>query len=256
MNLYYKKIGHGKPLIILHGLFGMSDNWLTISKRIAKRHTVYLLDQRNHGRSPHLDEFDYTILSHDLEEFLQQQNLDRVRIIGHSMGGKAAMCFALKFPERVEKMVIVDIALKKYNHPFFRNLLDFMDRFDLQSYTDRSEIDKAFKDVIPNPAVRHFILKNVSRRDDHSFGWKINVSSLSRNLDNIFAEVKPDKLFSGPVLVVRGAKSDYILDEDMAEISKFFPNNKLVTIPNAGHWLHVEEEDTFCEELKLFFHAN
>ena len=119
MKLYFKKIGEGKPLIILHGLFGLSDNWMTISKRIAQRHAVYLLDLRNHGRSPHVDAFNYNVLSDDLEKFMQQQRLAEVRLIGHSMGGKVAMCFALKFPQRIEKMVLVDIAPKKYTHPFF-----------------------------------------------------------------------------------------------------------------------------------------
>lgn len=254
MNLHYKKFGNGKSLIILHGLFGMLDNWITISKRIAQRHTVYLLDQRNHGRSPHADEFNYVMLSHDLEEFLQQQKLDKIHLIGHSMGGKAAMCFALKFPERLDKLVIVDIAPRKYNHPFFRNLLNFMDKFELSSYSNRIEIDEAFKNVIPNPVIRQFILKNISRRDDHSFDWKINVSSLYQNLDDIFAEVKSDNSFNGPVLVVRGAKSDYIIDEDISNISQLFPNSRLETIPNAGHWLHVEAEDAFCDVLKPFFH--
>lgn len=254
MRLYYKKIGMGKPLIILHGLFGMSDNWMTISKRIAQRHTVYLLDLRNHGRSPHMKEFNYKVLSHDLEEFMQQQDLETVRLIGHSMGGKVAMCFALKFSYRIEKMVIVDIAPKKYDHPFFRNLLDFMVQFDLNSYNNRSEIDEAFKQIIPSMILRQFILKNISRKNDNTFKWKINVSSLSINLDNIFKEIKSDTTYNGPVLAVRGVKSDYVLDEDMTGITRLFPNARLATIPNAGHWLHFEAENAFCNELKNFFH--
>ena len=254
MQLYYKKFGEGKPLIILHGLFGMSDNWMTISKRISQRHTVYLLDLRNHGRSPHADEFNYGVLSDDLEEFMRHQNLDRVRLIGHSMGGKVAMCFSLKYPIRVEKMVLVDIAPKKYNHPFFRKLLDFMMQYNVNSSVSRAEIDQAFSQVIKESAVRQFILKNLSRNQNHMFEWKINVASLSLNLNNIFKEIESDKVYNGPVLVVRGATSDYVLDEDMPIIKKLFPAAKLVTINGAGHWLHVEAENAFCDQLKLFFH--
>jgi esterase len=253
MRLNFKKFGKGKPLVVLHGLFGMSDNWLTISKKIARKHTVYLPDLRNHGDSPHTDEFNYDILSNDLEEFLEQHGIDNIRLIGHSMGGKAAMCFALKFPDRIEKLVLVDIAPRKYEHPFFRNLLDFMLKIDLKSYGSRSEIENAFKEVIKNKNVRLFILKNINRTEDDRYEWKINVSSLSRNLDNIFAEIKSDKQYEGSVLVVRGGLSDYVEDKDIPQIKELFPNAKIVTIDNAGHWLHVEAEKAFCDQLKSFF---
>lgn len=253
MQMHYKKFGKGQPLIILHGLFGMSDNWMTISKRIAKKHTVFLPDIRNHGLSPHTDDFNYELIAGDLDEFISQQNLNEVRLIGHSMGGKAVMRFSLEFPEKVEKLVLVDIAPKKYEHLFFRNLLNFMVQLDLEKFNNRADIDETFKKVIPSLGVRQFILKNISRLDDLSFEWKINVPALSNNLDEIFAEISSANTFEKPVLVVRGAKSDYVLDEDMVSIKQLFPNADLVTIANAGHWLHVEAEDAFCDQLKIFF---
>lgn len=127
-----------------------------------------------------------------------------------------------------------------------------MMQLDLRSFNDRAEIDQAFTEVIPNPTVRRFILKNISRKEDHSFGWKINVPSLSDNLDKIFSEIKSNKKYGKPVLVVRGAKSDYVLNQDMDRIIELFPDAKLTTIANTGHWLHVEAEDVFCDQLKLF----
>jgi pimeloyl-ACP methyl ester carboxylesterase len=254
MQLAYKKLGEGKPLIILHGLFGMSDNWLTIARRIALKHTVYLLDQRNHGDSPHTPEFSYQILAEDLESFIREHDLGDVRIIGHSMGGKAAMCHALTHGERVEKLVIVDIAPKAYQHPFFQRLLDFMLQLDPARFGKRSEIDHAFMEVIPDPGVRHFILKNLERTEQ-GFRWKINVASLHDNLDQIFAEIGCGRSFERPVLFVRGGRSDYILDEDEAAIKALFPRARLVTIPGASHWLHAEAEDALCAELKAYLQA-
>lgn len=252
MQLAYKKIGHGKPLIILHGLFGMSDNWLTIAKKIARRHTVYLLDQRNHGRSPHAEEFNYDVLSDDLECFIRDQGLDQVRLIGHSLGGKVAMCYALKHPDRVEKLVIVDIAPRSYDHPFFHNVLKFMIELDLKLFKTRQEIDEEFKTIIPGKAVRQFILKNLDRADDQQFRWKINVQSLYQNLFHIFKEISNGRQYDQPVLFVRGGASDYIVDSDEPQIRKLFPQAKIVTIPGASHWLHVEAEEALCDHLRAY----
>jgi len=252
MQLAYKKIGHGKPLIILHGLFGMSDNWLTIAKKIARRHTVYLLDQRNHGKSPHAEEFNYDVLSDDLECFILDQDLDEVRLIGHSMGGKIAMCHALKFPDRVEKLVIVDIAPRSYDHPFFHNVLKFMIDLDLKIFKTRQEIDAAFKTVIRSAAIRQFILKNLDRDDDQQFRWKINVQSLYQNLPLIFKAISNGRQYDQPVLFVRGGASDYILDSDEPQIKKLFPQARIVTIPGASHWLHVQAEEALCDHLRAY----
>lgn len=251
MKLAYKKLGHGKPLIILHGLLGSADNWLTIARRIALKHTVYLLDQRNHGQSPHAPQFGYEYLAADLEEFIQDHHLGTVRIIGHSMGGKAAMCHALHYPERVEKLVVVDIAPKSYHHPFFVRLFDFMLHLDLDRFSSRAEIEAAFSEVVPSPGVRQFILKNLER-SEQGYDWKINVQSLHDNLDAIFAAIPPGPVYDRPVLFVRGGRSDYILDEDEAGIRELFPLARLHTIPDASHWLHVDAEDLLCDQLKIY----
>ncbi len=252
MQLAYRQLGSGPPLIILHGLFGMSDNWLTIARRIAEKHTVYLLDQRNHGDSPHSDEFSYGLLAEDLEEFIVQHRLGMVSVIGHSMGGKAAMCHALRYPQRVDKLVVVDIAPKAYNHPFFRRVLDFMMALDLSRFERRSEIDAAFAGVVPRPSVRQFILKNLQRTDS-GFRWQIHVKSLSENLDRIFAAVGENgRVWDKPALFVRGSRSDYVLDEDEALIKALFPQARLVTIPGASHWLHVDAEEILCDHLRAY----
>ena len=249
MKLAYKKTGSGRPLIILHGLFGMADNWLTIASRIARKYTVYLLDQRNHGQSPHSPEFSYRILAEDLQDFIREHDLGDVRLIGHSMGGKAAMCHALHYPERVEKLVIVDIAPKAYHHPFFERVLDFMLALDLSRFTTRAAIEEAFTEVIPNAAVRLFILKNLQRTEE-GFRWRINVQSLRDNLGTIFAAIASVRRFEKPTLFVRGGRSDYVLDEDEAAIRALFPAAELVTIPEGSHWLHADAEEALCRHLR------
>ncbi len=251
MKLAYKKTGSGPPLIILHGLFGMSDNWLTIASRIARKYTVYLLDQRNHGQSPHSPEVSYRILAEDLEDFIREHDLGVVRLIGHSMGGKAAMCHALHYPERVEQMVIVDIAPKSYYHPFFERVLDFMQALDLGQFMTRAAIEEAFVENIPNPAVRLFILKNLQRTEE-GFRWRINVQSLRDNLGEIFSAISSGRRFEKPTLFVRGGRSDYILDEDEPAIRALFPAAELITIPEGSHWLHVDAEEALCRHLREY----
>lgn len=252
MKLAYRKLGEGQPLIILHGLFGMSDNWLTVAKKIARKHTVYLLDQRNHGNSPHTPEFNYDVLVDDLESFIRYHKLVKVRLIGHSMGGKVAMSYALEHADDVERLVIVDIAPKSYDHPFFQEVLEFMLDLDLGRIKSRAEIDEAFKAVIRNTAVRQFILKNLQRGNNHSFRWRINVQSLYDNLHLIFKAITNGRSYKQPTLFVRGGQSDYVLDEDEESIKSLFPLARIVTIPEASHWLHMDAEEAFCQQLKAY----
>lgn len=229
----------------------MSDNWLTIAHRIARKYTVYLLDQRNHGQSPHSPEFNYRVLAEDLEDFIREHDLGVVRLIGHSMGGKAAMYHALHYPERVDKLVIVDIAPKAYYHPFFERVLDLMLTLDLSRFTTRTAIEEVFVEKIPNPAVRLFILKNLQRTEE-GFRWRVNVQSLRDHLGEIFAAIESERRFVKPALFVRGGRSDYILDEDEAAIRSLFPAAELVTIPEGSHSLHADAEEALCRHLREY----
>jgi esterase len=254
MRLAYQKLGSGKPLIILHGLFGMSDNWLTIARRIARKHAVYLPDQRNHGDSLHAQEFSYEVLANDLDEFIQEHRLGEVRLIGHSMGGKVAMCHALNHPDRVEKLVIVDMAPKSYYHPYFKTVLEFMLDLDLSRFKKRTEIDEALKEVIRNDGFRQLILKNL-HRGENGYRWKLNVKSLHDNLDLIFNAIGDGRSYGKPALFVRGGQSDFVLDEDEPAIKALFPGASLVTIPAAGHWLHVDAEEALCGYLRAYLQS-
>ncbi len=256
MKLHYRKMGEGPPVIILHGLFGMGDNWLTIGRRIAERHTVYLLDQRNHGHSPHSADFTYEVLSNDLAEFIKDHALAEVILIGHSMGGKTAMLFALQKPQKLSKLVVVDIAPKAYNQPYFKLFVNALSAIPLQRLTSRQEVEAQLKKVISQRAIRRFLLKNLARNRDNRFYWKINLSAIAANLHEIMKPVDGAQPFAGPALFVRGETSDYILDEDIPEIKRLFPNSRLVTIAQASHWLHAETPDNFCRHLKEFFSEN
>jgi len=254
MKLHYRKMGEGPPVIILHGLFGMSDNWLTIGRRMAAKHTVYLLDQRNHGLSPHSTEFNYEVLSADLAEFMAAHGLGKVILIGHSMGGKTAMLFALRHPQQLSKLVVVDIAPKAYNRPYFKLFLNALSAIPLQNMSSRREIDAHLSKVVPQAAIRGFLLKNLGRDKDNRLYWKINLSAIASNLQEIMKAVDGAPPFAGAVLFVRGEQSDYILDDDLPDIKRLFPNSRLVTIAGASHWLHAERPEAFCRQLERFFY--
>jgi esterase len=174
MKLFSRKSGHGHPLIILHGLFGSSDNWFTLARTFSKHHTVYLVDQRNHGMSPHTTEMNYAALAEDVHHFIREHEIDQPDIIGHSMGGKAAMNFAVKYPRMLRKLVVVDIVPKAYpvHHD---HILDGLHALPLESLQSRAEADRLLTHYVPEPAVRQFLLKNLGRGEDGRFVWKINL---------------------------------------------------------------------------------
>ncbi len=245
MKLFYRQSGQGSPLIILHGLFGSSDNWYTLAKVFAERFTVYLVDQRNHGQSPQSVEFDYKLLTEDLEEFIREHAIQKPVIMGHSMGGKAAMNFAIKYPGQLSKLIVVDIVPKAY--PVHHDaILDGLKAIPLTGLGSRNEADKILSDYVPEPAVRQFLLKNLSRKNEGGFEWKINLEVIDRNIEQMGVGLIFSGKYDGPSLFVKGKKSNYYGDDDEALIKTIFPKAEFAAL-DTGHWVQAESPDEFSK---------
>ena len=240
MKLHFKKFGSGTPLIILHGVFGSSDNWKTLANHLMITFEVYLVDQRNHGLSPHSDDLNYQVMTDDLKELLHNEQIEKCCLLGHSMGGKTAMNFAVQYPEKIMKLIIVDIAPKRYP-PHHQNILQGVHSLKINEINTRKEADDLLSTTINNSGIRQFILKNLSRNPEGLFYWKINWKAIEDNIQAIGAPLLSHDLFTGEVLFIRGAQSDYILNEDEPLLKKHFPNAVLMTIQKAGHWVHAEQ---------------
>lgn len=252
MELHYKVLGQGAPIVILHGLFGMLDNWQSVAKVLADKYTIYLVDNRNHGRSPHDPEFNYEVMSADLHEFLQKHQIEQPVIIGHSMGGKIAMYFAGRYtPELFRKMVVVDIA-PKYYRPHHRDELAGLFAVDLAHIGSRQEAEVSMARHITEPGTRQFLLKSLYRADDGKFAWRFNLPDISEGIENVGEGLPTHFYAEKPVLFIRGGQSRYIKDEDMELITTHFPNFRLETIPDAGHWVHAEKPHLLVEMIEQF----
>ncbi len=253
MLLNYKKIGEaGKPLIVLHGVFGLLDNWLSISKGISEHgYVLYLVDQRNHGRSPHEEPMDYATFSADLKEFIDQQNLENPHLLGHSMGGKTVMQYAADYPGTFDKLVVVDIGPKAY--PIHHTkILEGLNAVPIDEITSRNEADEVLSAYEPILAVRQFLLKNLYRKEEGGFGWRFNLPVLTSSMKKIGVATSYDQSVNNETLFIRGEKSDYIKDDDWEDILKIFPNATLETIAGAGHWVQAEQPKAFTECLVGF----
>jgi esterase len=245
MKLHFRKSGQGKPLIILHGLFGSSDNWFSLAKVFAGHFTVYLVDQRNHGQSPHSEDFNYKLLTEDLAAFIQEHQIENPHIIGHSMGGKTAMNFAVKFPEELDKLIIVDIVPKQYpvHHD---HILEGLHEIDLNTLSSRTDADQLLARQVPEPDVRQFLLKNLARNNESKFEWRVNIHAIDEHIEEIGAGMQYDGKFSGPTLFIKGKRSNYYAQGDEESILKIFPAAKFVTL-NTGHWVQAEDPKNFAE---------
>lgn len=250
MALHYQTVGDGPPLIIVHGLFGSGDNWRCIADALSDKHQVIAVDLRNHGRSFHHAQQSYSLMAADLLELMSTLAIDQADFIGHSIGGKTVMQLAQQTPERVGRMVLVDMAPGPYSDrhsKIFKKLLTL----DLGQYERRSEIDSAMQTDIPEPAVRQFLLTNVERAET-GFRWRINLDALFCNYPTLLQSVIPTMMLTQPTLFLAGAKSDYISDDDITEIPTLFENVTIETISDAGHWIHAEQPEAFLGAVRRF----
>jgi len=260
MKLFFRKYGQGQPLIIIHGLYGSSDNWVSIGRKLAENFEVFIIDQRNHGKSPHSSNLNYQVLKDDLKEFMDEHSIDKAIIVGHSMGGKTAMFFATDYPERVTKLIVADISPRSYKSTNSSQLLAHntiiraMYNLDFYGINSRQEIDDILSKSIPEDRIRQFLLKNIKRSEKNEYSWRINIKALKTELPNIMDGLSEDqqRITQSPVLFLKGENSEYIQDEDRKIITKIFPFAFIKTIPDAGHWLHAEQPDFFLKEITDF----
>ncbi len=260
MELFYRKYGSkgDQPLIILHGLFGVSDNWVTFARRIAMEgFEVFVVDQRNHGQTPHSGNFNYLALTDDLFDFMDDHEIENPMILGHSMGGKVAMRFALENPHLVKRLIVVDISLKAYPpRTTHKQIIKAMRSVDLEKISRRQAVEEQLQPIIPEKRIRQFILKNLHRNEENRFEWRLNIDGIEPNLDDMFDAIETKGQFEKPTLFIKGGASDYILLEDYELIRKNFPNAEIVAIANTSHWVHVESPEVFYQLTMGFLTGN
>jgi len=249
MQLHYQSIGAGQPLILLHGLFGSADNWGIVVKHFSQHYQVISVDLRNHGRSPHNDSQSYEDMAEDLLALCNTLNLDMVHLLGHSLGGKVAMQFATTYPERVDKLIIVDMAMRTYQDEH-TDLINAMMAVDLTRMQSRSDVDKALRNAIPNILVRQFLLMNLIKADEQ-LQWRINLPAIKLNYPSLLMAVCENALYDKPSLFIRGERSDYILADDTKHIQTHFTLAEFESLP-TGHWVHAEQPQAFMEVVEQF----
>ena len=246
--LHSNILGSGKPLCILHGFLGMSDNWKTLGNLYAEYgFEVHLIDQRNHGRSVWSQEFNYDLLAEDLLHYLNEKKIEKTSLIGHSMGGKTVMQFACTYPEKTEKLLVADIAPRFYQ-PHHQDIINALNHLDLKNITTRSDADDQLKKYLKSFGVRQFLLKNLYRTADNTFGFRMNLAVLSERMEEIGENISSSESYNGPALFLKGSKSEYVSNADTEQIKRHFPKAQIEVIDNAGHWLHAENPDQFFEK--------
>jgi len=253
VDLSYSETGDGPALIILHGLFGWKRNWAGIAKALSDDFRVLTLDLRNHGDSPHAPDMSYEAMAEDVAAFIVRQNLGPVPLVGHSMGGKAAMTLALSQPAMVERLLVLDIAPLPYERDYDRYIAALRS-LDVSTTSQRSAIDKSLEAQFPDRSIRAFLMQNLVKDAEGCFNWRINLDAIERHMDDImgFPEIDSDDAYDGQTLFLAGSDSDYISLSHQAEIERLFPNAEMDVIDGAGHWVHADQPTLFVERLASF----
>ena len=251
MLLHSNIIGEGKPFVILHGFLGMSDNWKTLGNQFAEHFQVHLVDQRNHGRSFHDDSFHYEALAEDLKHYFDANQIKEAILLGHSMGGKTAMLFATLYPELVSKLIIADISPRFY--PIHHDaILQGLNSLDFNVLKSRSQADKQLANYVSDFGTRQFLLKNLYWIEKGKLALRMNLEALTENVSEVGEALPIHAKFEGDTLFLRGDKSEYIGNQDEAIIKNHFPEANIITISNAGHWLHAENPEDFYNAVTNF----
>ena len=252
MKLNYKTYGNGLPVIIMHGLFGMGDNWRSIARILEGQYQCILVDMRNHGRSPHDPEMNFEVMANDILELMDDLGLTQAALLGHSMGGKVAMHIALHHPDRVTKLIVVDIAPKIYP-PHHNAVIHAINAIDFEQLPQRADVEKAMIFHLGNDqSTIQFLMKNISRDDEGHLEWKANMPVIISAYEHLMETIGNTGRFTGPALFIRGQQSRYILDDDLPVIATLFPHYALRTIPGAGHWVHADAPAVLAEAVRTF----
>lgn len=251
MKLHFKTYGNGPALIILHGLFGSLDNWVSHAHALENEYSVYLIDQRNHGKSPHNEVFNYESMAQDLHEFMDSEGIFYAHLLGHSMGGKTVMEFAGHYPDRIEKLIVADMGVKKYP-PHHVDVLNAISGLDLSALKTRKEAEIFLMENLNGEvSTVQFLLKGLTREIKGDFRWRFNYPTILANYERILEGVTPEP-FEKPTLFLSGGNSKYVLPEDRPQILEFFPSAEFQIMPNVGHWLHAENPTLFLEYVRTF----
>ncbi len=254
MILHSSITGSGKPFVILHGFLGMGDNWKTLANQFAEAgYQMHLVDQRNHGRSFHSDTFNYEVLAEDLKQYCQEHDLKDIVLLGHSMGGKTAMLFAMRYPEYLNKLIIADIA-PKYYAPHHQQILKGLTALSEshEARTSRGNADDFLKEYISDWGTRQFLLKNLYWQKDKTLALRVNLPVLQKEVEAIGEGLPTQTVYEGATLFLNGLKSDYITEDDKPLIKAHFPEAEIIGIEKAGHWLHAENPKEFYAEIMKF----